>query len=49
MFSCEYSENCKNIYFEEHLRTTAFYFMKKIEATQEKKFKSMEIYESSVL
>ena len=29
MLSCEYCETFKNTYFEEHLRTTASYFMKK--------------------
>ena len=29
MFSCEYCNIFKNTYFEEHLRTTASYFMKK--------------------
>ena len=29
MFCCEYWEIFKNTYFEEHLRTTASYFMKK--------------------
>ena len=29
MFSCEYCEIFNNTYFEEHLRTTASYFMKK--------------------
>ena len=29
MFSCEYYEIFKDTYFEEHLRTTASYFMKK--------------------
>ena len=53
MFSCDYCEIFKNAYFEEHLRTTASYFLKKNSQTQmktkqlkQKKIKSMEIYES---
>ena len=56
MFPCEYCEIFKDTYFEEHLQTTASYFMKKNRhswrlnnSSKKEKVKSVEIYESSVL
>ena len=51
MFSWEYYEIFMNTYCEEHLRTTASYFMKKNRNswTFLKNFKSTEIYDSSIL
>ena len=50
MFSWEYCEIFRNTYFEEHLQMTASYFMKKNRHNSSKKnFKSMEIYDFSVL
>ena len=54
IFSCEYCEIFKNTYFEEHLRTTASYFMKnnfyfmKTKSNSSKKKKSMEVYGLSI-
>ena len=35
MFSCEYCEIFINIYFEEHLQTTASYFIKRIDTAED--------------